>query len=68
MARVVFADVLKRHDGGDSPDLRPNPNAPVRNVKKIDKEFIGAAPGLDDITGPRDGADRNVKVQLPLLQ
>ena len=32
-----------------------------RDVKRIDKEFIGAAPGLDD------GADRSVKVQLPLL-
>jgi hypothetical protein len=30
-------------------------------VRKIDKEFIGAAPGLDD------GADRSVKLQLPLL-
>ena len=27
----------------------------VRNVRKIDKQFIGAAPGLDD------GADRSVK-------
>ena len=34
---------------------------PVRDVKQIDKQFIGAAPGLDD------GQDRSVKVQLPLL-
>ena len=42
---------------------RPAPaeNPPVRNVRKIDKQFIGTAPGLDD------GADRSVRVQLPLL-
>ena len=59
--RDQYYNVLKRHDGPDSPDLVPNPNARTRNVKKIDKEFIGSAPGLDD------GADRSVKVQLPLL-
>jgi cyclic dehypoxanthinyl futalosine synthase len=59
--RDQYYNVLKRHDGTDSPDLVPNPNARTRNVKKIDKQFIGSAPGLDD------GADRSVKVQLPLL-
>ena len=59
--RDQYYNVLKRHDGPESPDLRPRANPPVRDVKKIDKEFIGAAPGLDD------GADRSVKVQLPLL-
>ncbi len=59
--RDQYYNVLKRHDGMDSPDLVPNPNARTRNVKKIDKQFIGSAPGLDD------GADRSVKVQLPLL-
>jgi hypothetical protein len=59
--RDQYYRVLKRHDGADAPDLRPRADAPVRNVRKIDKEFIGAAPGLDD------GADRSVKVQLPLL-
>jgi hypothetical protein len=34
---------------------------PIRNVRKIDKQFIGAAPGLDD------GQDQSVKVQLPIL-
>ena len=56
--------VLQRpapHDGPDSPDLRPVAHPPMRNVQKIDKQFIGAAPGLDD------GADRSVKVQLPIL-
>src|SRR5258706_16416683 len=59
--RDQYYNVLKRHDGNDAPDLLPLVKPPVRNVKKIDKEFIGAAPGLDD------GADRSVKVQLPLL-
>jgi cyclic dehypoxanthinyl futalosine synthase len=59
--RDQYYNVLHRHDGADSPDLRPRPNPPVRDVKKIDKTFIGAAPGLDD------GADTSVKVQLPLL-
>ncbi len=59
--RDQYYHVLKRHDGPESPDLRPRPNPPVRNVRKIDKEFIGAAPGLDD------GADRSVKLQLPIL-
>lgn len=65
--RDQYYNVLKRHDAPDAPDLRPNPDARKRNVRRIDKAFIGAAPGLDDITGPRDGADRSVTVQLPLL-
>ena len=59
--RDQYYNVLRRHDGPDSPDLRPLPNPPVRNVRKIDKDYIGAAPGLDD------GQDRSVKVQLPIL-
>jgi hypothetical protein len=59
--RDQYYRVLKRHDGAEAPDLRPRVDAPVRDVRKIDKEFIGAAPGLDD------GADRSVRVQLPLL-
>jgi hypothetical protein len=59
--RDQYYNVLKRHDGADSPDLLPDPHARVRNVRKIDKQFIGAAPGLDD------GADQSVKVQLPIL-
>ena len=43
------------------PDLRPAEHPPMRAVKKIDKQFIGAAPGLDD------GSDRSVKLQLPIL-
>jgi cyclic dehypoxanthinyl futalosine synthase len=59
--RDQYYNVLKRHDGEDSPDLRPVQHPPVRNVRKIDKQFIGVAPGLDD------GADRSVSVQLPIL-
>jgi cyclic dehypoxanthinyl futalosine synthase len=59
--RDQYYNVLRRHDGPDAPDLRPVEHPPVRNVRKIDKQFIGAAPGLDD------GADRSVRVQLPLL-
>jgi cyclic dehypoxanthinyl futalosine synthase len=65
--RDQYYNVIKRHDSADSPDLRPNPAAPVRNVRRIDKQFIGAAPGLDDITGPSDGADRSAAIQLPIL-
>ncbi len=59
--RDQYYKVLKRHDGENSPDLLPDPTPHVRHVKKIDKQFIGAAPGLDD------GADQSVKVQLPIL-
>ncbi len=59
--RDQYYNVLKRHDGSDSPDLVPLADPPMRHVKRIDKEFIGAAPGLDD------GADRSVRVQLPIL-
>ncbi|HTW95004.1 MAG TPA: hypothetical protein VMD30_09440, partial [Tepidisphaeraceae bacterium] len=59
--RDQYYNVLRLQDGPDSPDLRPLGDPPVRNVRRIDKEFIGAAPGLDD------GQDRSVKVQLPIL-
>ena len=59
--RDQYYNVLKRHDTPDAPDLRPLEHPPVRNVRRIDSQFIGAAPGLDD------GQDRSVKVQLPIL-
>jgi hypothetical protein len=59
--RDQYYNVLRRHGGPDSPDLRPREHPPVRDVKQIDKQFIGAAPGLDD------GADRSVTHQLPIL-
>ncbi len=59
--RDQYYNVLKRHDGPDSPDLVPVEHPPMRDVKKVDKQFIGAAPGLDD------GADRSERLQLPIL-
>src|SRR5437773_9919907 len=46
--RDQYYNVLKRYDGANSPDLLPVARPPVRNVKKVDKQFIGAPPGLDD--------------------
>jgi cyclic dehypoxanthinyl futalosine synthase len=57
--RDQYYNILKRHDGPDSPDLRPLAHPPLRDVKRIDKQFIGPAPGLDDL------AER--KMQLPIL-
>jgi cyclic dehypoxanthinyl futalosine synthase len=59
--RDQYYKVLRRHDGADSPDLVRQNDPPMRDVKQIDKKFIGSAPGIDD------GNDRNWKVQLPLL-
>ncbi|HWP40266.1 MAG TPA: radical SAM protein [Tepidisphaeraceae bacterium] len=59
--RDQYYNVLKRHDGADSPDLLPDPHPPLRNVRKLDRQFIGSAPGLDD------GQDRSVGIQLPIL-
>ena len=59
--RDQYYNVLRRHDSFDAPDLVPLANPPVRNVCRIDKQFIGSAPGLDD------GRDRSVTIQLPLL-
>ena len=68
--RDQYYNVLRRHDGPDSPDLRPRLNPPVRSVERIDKQFVGAAPGLEDVGLGRhadDGADVSVTVQLPIL-
>ena len=59
--RDQYYNVLRRHEGADSPDLRKREDPPVRHVTQIDKQFIGAAPGIDD------GNDRNPKIQLPIL-
>jgi len=59
--RDQYYNVLRRHDGPDSPDQRPVERPPVRDVRKIDKQYIGSAPGIDD------GADQSGKVQLPIL-
>jgi cyclic dehypoxanthinyl futalosine synthase len=59
--RDQYYNVLRRHDGPDSPDLRPLTDAPVRHVRRIDREFIGPAPGLAADSDPA------MKVPLPLL-
>ncbi len=43
--RDQYYNVLRRYDGSDSPDFRPVNHPPVRDVKRIDKEFIGVRPG-----------------------
>ena len=35
------ANPMTRHDGPGAPDLTPLPDPPVRDVRKLDKEFIG---------------------------
>jgi len=66
--RDQYYRVLNRHDGPDSPDLRPLADPPIRDVKKIDERFIGAAPGLFTTANvPDDGRDQSVSVQLPIL-
>jgi cyclic dehypoxanthinyl futalosine synthase len=59
--RDQYYNVLRRHDGPGSPDLVPLAHPPVRDVRRIDKDHVGAAPGLDE------GADPAVKLQLPIL-
>jgi cyclic dehypoxanthinyl futalosine synthase len=69
--RDQYYNVLRRHDDAESPDLLPLDNPPLRNVTRIDKQFIGAAPGVPTLasaTGPDDlPADKNVRIQLPIL-
>lgn len=48
--RDQFYHVLRRQEGADSPDLVPNEHPRVRNVKRIDKEFIGTVPDLQEAT------------------
>ncbi len=59
--RDQYYHVLALHEGSEAPDRKPVEAPPMRSVKRIDKQFIGAAPGLDD------GQDRSVGVQLPIL-
>jgi cyclic dehypoxanthinyl futalosine synthase len=65
--RDQYYNVLKRHDGPDSPDLRPNPHPPVRNVARVDNDFVGRAPGMEPVLAPDASRDDAVKVQLPIL-
>jgi cyclic dehypoxanthinyl futalosine synthase len=59
--RDQYYNVLKRHDFPDSPDLRPLADPPVRHVERIDKTYVGPAPGLDDSPA------REKRTQLPIL-
>lgn len=45
--RDQYYHVLRRHDGPQSPDLVPDANPPLRNVKKLDPAHIGPAPGIE---------------------
>ena len=73
--RDQYYNVLHRWDGPDAPDLVPLPTSPTRDVRKVDdKQWIGTAPGLDDvawtgddITGPDDGSDQSRRLQLTVL-
>ena len=73
--RDQYYNVLNLWGGPDAPDLVPLPNPPVRNVQKLaDKTWIGAAPGLDDvsltgdrITGPSLNPDESRRLQLNVL-
>jgi cyclic dehypoxanthinyl futalosine synthase len=58
--RDQYYNILKRHDSPDSPDLRPPAHPPVRQVRKIDADYIGPVPGIEPI------ADQ-LKLQLPIL-
>lgn len=64
--RDQYYNVLKRHDGPDSPDLLTDPNPRTRKVPKIDNTYIGRAPGMEPILDPSRSED-SVKVQLPIL-
>ncbi len=63
--RDQYYNILRRHDGPDSPDLQPETNPRLRNVQKIDKTYVGRAPGMEPVT--ISNADDAVKVQLPIL-
>ncbi len=70
--RDQYYNIIKKHEGPDSPDLRPLEHPRMRNVQKIDKTFIGRAPGMEPIlknlhNGQSDDADKSLKVQLPIL-
>ena len=73
--RDQYYNVLNLWDGPDAPDLQPLRDPPVRKVQKLDdKTWIGAAPGLDDvsltgdrITGPALNGDESRRLQLNVL-
>lgn len=58
--RDQYYHVLRRHEGADSPDLVQLTDPPVRKVRQLDKQFIGAAPGLET-------EEQRVKAHLPTI-
>ena len=69
--RDQYYNVLQRWDTPDAPDLVPLADPPTRKVGKLDdKQWIGAAPGLEEFgisTGDDDGADTSRRHQLTVL-
>jgi cyclic dehypoxanthinyl futalosine synthase len=58
--RDQYYNLIKRHDSADSPDLRPLADPPIRQVRKLDANHIGLAPGIEP-------SPDQFKLQLPLL-
>ena len=69
--RDQYYNVLQRWDGDDAPDLQPLADPPTRKVGRLDdKQWIGAAPGLEEFgitSGSDDGADDSRRLQLTVL-
>ncbi|MFN4241750.1 MAG: radical SAM protein [Tepidisphaerales bacterium] len=69
--RDQYYRVLRRHDGPDAPDLRPDPDARVRNVPKVADGYVGPAPLLaGDIPTAgdvADGREKALRLQLTVL-
>ncbi len=65
--RDQYYNVIKRHDGPDSPDLQPAASPRMRDVKRVDEGYVGAAPGLGDVGSVASDEGSAVKLQLPIL-
>lgn len=77
--RDQYYRVLRRHDGPNAPDLRPQDDPPVRRVAKVAEGYVGPAPLLGGDVDPSPGNDasggeldaasheRAVRLQLNVL-
>jgi cyclic dehypoxanthinyl futalosine synthase len=71
--RDQYYHAVRRWDGSDAPDLKPDPDAKGRDVSRLaDSTWIGSAPGLNtsdagNLSGQDDGADRSRKLALNVL-
>jgi cyclic dehypoxanthinyl futalosine synthase len=74
--RDQYYNVLRRQDGANAPDRAIGPGDPaasVRNVRRIDKQHIGTAPGLADVVVPTNARigesdeAKAIRLQLPIL-